>query len=310
MMASETSAAVPSFHSSSHTYSDLRSERRARNRDRKHRKKYGNFRTIYPGWQLAVQPNDLPSSSSQQSHYLPLCQDHCSIPHNSKCFCRAFPADLSTAPVAKFTRREAYDEAQWTKPPSYKRSVPRQKEFPKWQARTSSKKGTQREIRSREWWDDIWGPWGEVDLETDSSFSRGCPMDDHIDWDLFNDDMLVGSNNDDYRGTNNLCLYSKDGRFQIGDAPWHRHPVHGWFRMPADCEEGVCACVPEWYEPYLYEELDKETFYNYADVEDREAHSEDEGYMSQESEDQSMVDDGWDMISNAASSVWSEIDFP
>ncbi|KAH7115926.1 hypothetical protein B0J11DRAFT_538756 [Dendryphion nanum] len=281
-----------------HTYRDLRSEHRARNRNRKHLKKYGNFRSIFGP---IIQPNDLPSSSSQQAHHVPV--------DNPNSFFPTFPADLSTAPVAKFTKREAYDEAQWLKAPTYKRSSPQQKKFLNWQSRTANKKATKQQILSREWYDDIWGWMGLEYLDEHwEEVDPPCPCDG---WDIFDFDRLVGSNSDDYRSSDNLTMRSKDGLEWIGEAMWHRHPVHGWFRLAGDCEEGTCACVAEWDEPICWRELDKVSFYAFADRQD--GGDADEGYVTEgvsEDEYQDIVDEEWDMLSNAPSTVWSEIDYP
>ncbi|KAJ4350400.1 uncharacterized protein N0V89_009021 [Didymosphaeria variabile] len=95
---------------SPHTFADLRSEAHAQQRVRKHLKRYNNFRSL--------SPVDLPTHPQQQSHYLPSCASRtCPLYKSTYGTCdhrfqAVFPADLSSAPVSKFTPHEAYLEAQ------------------------------------------------------------------------------------------------------------------------------------------------------------------------------------------------------
>jgi hypothetical protein len=105
---SDTEPAI-SDHPDPSAYRDLRAASRIKNRQRKHLKKYNHFRSI--------SPRDCPSHPEQRSHYLPtllnprwpnLC------PFDSTPY-KLFVADVSTTPIAKFTKREAYKEAQWSR---------------------------------------------------------------------------------------------------------------------------------------------------------------------------------------------------
>ncbi|KAF2683163.1 hypothetical protein K458DRAFT_419367 [Lentithecium fluviatile CBS 122367] len=93
-------------HAEDPAYRDLRSASRAKQRQRKHVKRYDGFRT--------VTPIDCPSHPEQRAHYLPTCRESRCPTHNTldACPLRALPADLSIAPTRKFTKREAWKEAR------------------------------------------------------------------------------------------------------------------------------------------------------------------------------------------------------
>jgi hypothetical protein len=96
------------------SFRDLRSEARDGQRARKHLKKYNRFRH--------VTPMDCPSHPEQQAHYIPTCQDLYPTPRSCEVRPRGtFPVDLSTAPTAKFTKREAYKAAQQACPQRFPR---------------------------------------------------------------------------------------------------------------------------------------------------------------------------------------------
>lgn len=133
---------------SSHTFRDLRSASRARKRETAKQKKYYHFR--------GLSPSDL-----YAPHYIPLCATS-SCPTQGTpddCWLLVFPADLSTAPVRTFTKREFYEEAQrWPRPPTYhhtyqkdKGKDPKRGETCKWNKMLYEKKRLQREIRSKGW---------------------------------------------------------------------------------------------------------------------------------------------------------------
>jgi hypothetical protein len=110
-------------------FADLRAAHRSKLHWHAQNRKYNFFR--YPG----PSRGDLPSSSNQQAHYLPVCLvPNC--PHN-RCWWPMFPADLSTVPIAKFTRREAWTEAQrWPRPLTFKKSAKRmERNCGKWTSR-------------------------------------------------------------------------------------------------------------------------------------------------------------------------------
>ena len=82
------------------TFSDLRSRRRALNRARKHAKRYRNFASIHP--------SDLPrAGAKQQWHYK---TGSFSLRYNPDV--DRYQADLGTELAERFTKREAWKEAQ------------------------------------------------------------------------------------------------------------------------------------------------------------------------------------------------------
>ncbi|KAF2020223.1 hypothetical protein BU24DRAFT_459826 [Aaosphaeria arxii CBS 175.79] len=295
---------------SSHPFLDLRSARRAKNRTRKHLLKYSNFDSLTRA--------DLPSSPSQKPHYLPSsCPSH----PGRFCLFSTFPAQLSDAPVAKFTKREAFLEAQFAKPPTYQRSSRKtmHKAFPKWERRQQAKKNTTKELLSREWYDDVWGGWGQIETDEDCGWvCPPCPCDDHIEWDAYPGHKVVGGLYDDYGVAGLVGFTGTKPRWEEMDPRWHRiEGGGGWFRSHFPCEEGYCACVAEWDEPRPYTGLDHWHFWSDPavldwdrlmwDTSDPET-SDEEAFQDGLAEEAwyAMPDD-WDVVSEASTEAWSEI---
>jgi hypothetical protein len=134
-------------------YRDLRSASRVKHRERARNVKYNSFRTIHA--------SDLPSKFSstsqtphiQQEHYLPVCAySECPTTGTTDGHTWSiFPADLSTAPVAKFTARDAYQEAARG---VYRRHhADKYKNFAKQARQRLFKKLSRREIREDPQWE-------------------------------------------------------------------------------------------------------------------------------------------------------------
>ncbi|KAF2654684.1 hypothetical protein K491DRAFT_462500 [Lophiostoma macrostomum CBS 122681] len=160
---------------------DLRSARRARNRARANLEKYNHFRR--PG----LTRGDIPSfEGPQQSHYLPICYlPGCPTSGTADgCWLNVFPADLSTAPIAKFTKREAYQDAQlWPRPPTYHRSGGRRRGANMKSKQKSIKDMVGEELRAREWYDDIESFKCQEEVLRDMTmFARYCCFRQHADW--------------------------------------------------------------------------------------------------------------------------------
>ncbi|KAF2790838.1 hypothetical protein K505DRAFT_327299 [Melanomma pulvis-pyrius CBS 109.77] len=156
-------------------YRDLRSAARAQHRIRARNVKYNSFHAIHA--------SDLPSEPSstsrpphvQQSHYLPVCI-HTECPTQGTADGHAlssFPADLSTAPIATFTGREAYQETGYGGVPHRRHHADRHKDFAKWARQRAALKSEKRIIRDESWrgdvdyfaWADEWiGSLDEIDL--------------------------------------------------------------------------------------------------------------------------------------------------
>jgi hypothetical protein len=137
---------------SSHRFRDLRSASLARKREIAKQKKYYHFR--------GLSPSDL-----HTPHYLPVCASP-SCPTQGTpddCWLSVFPANLSTAPLRVFTKREFYEEAQrWPRPPTYhhtyqkdKGKDPKRGETCKWDKMQYEKKQLRREMRSKGWRNEV-----------------------------------------------------------------------------------------------------------------------------------------------------------
>lgn len=137
---------------STQPFRDLRSASRAKQRTRKHLERYNHFRGLTRA--------DLPSHPSQKSHYLPVCgvRDCPTRNTHDGHWLSVFPADLSTAPTAKFAKHEAYEEAQWSRPVVKHHSYTKP-DSNKWRARRYWKKDAIEEIRSQDFREDLWWEW-------------------------------------------------------------------------------------------------------------------------------------------------------
>ncbi|ORY08373.1 hypothetical protein BCR34DRAFT_570018 [Clohesyomyces aquaticus] len=142
-------------------YADLRSARKIETRHRARMEKYYHFKGIHQ--------SDLPSHPTQRSHYRP-------ADRNGKYLtCMAFPPDLSAASVHRFTKREAYEEAQlWPRPPTHHHSrVP--KDSLKWERQNAAKKLSKREIRDEEWRPNLFEDrWADECIQYLDAFDRYC----------------------------------------------------------------------------------------------------------------------------------------
>lgn len=246
-------------------YADLRSPSRAPNRHLTHLKKYNHFRR--PGLSRA----DLPTDANQQAHYLPTCANYyCSnYETHDRCPMHIFPADLSTAPIAKFAKREAWDEAQrWPKAPSYHRSRKSGKEgSAKWERHTTSKKGLTKELNSREWWDDWMDEeMDDMCIEDLDAFERYCLFRENKDiYESEEDDLwylsglppsdVDGHDDEGYSssldGDEHVEAHTEKGEViteeedaDLGQIEWkwHRNFIGGWFRSSMECLYGYCEC--------------------------------------------------------------------
>jgi hypothetical protein len=136
-------------------YRDFRSASRTKHRERARKIKYRSFRNIHA--------SDLPSKTNstsqpphtQQEHYLPVCAcTECPWEGTTKVPpCVTFPADLSTAPVAKFTPREAYQAVSHYPYPGRRHHVDKHKDFAKQARQRHFKNLAKREIREDPRWE-------------------------------------------------------------------------------------------------------------------------------------------------------------
>jgi hypothetical protein len=150
-------------------YRDLRSASRTKHRERARKVKYDSFRII--------KASDLPSKPkstsqpphTQQEHYLPICLcTQCPWEGTTKTLmCATFPADLSTAPIAKFTPREAYQVASYSPYRQQRHHADKHKDFPKQARQRHFKSLAKREIREDPQWKDSCFDERMVDDEID-----------------------------------------------------------------------------------------------------------------------------------------------
>jgi hypothetical protein len=133
-------------------YRDLRSASRVKHRERARNVKYNSFRTVH----ASDLPSKLSSTSQaphiQQEHYLPVCAyPECpTIGTADGHIWSSFPADLSEAPVAKFTAREALQVAV----PRYRRHhADKYKNLAKQARQRHFKKLSKRELREDPQWE-------------------------------------------------------------------------------------------------------------------------------------------------------------
>lgn len=164
--------------SSTRSFRDFRAASRAEHRERKHAHRYNHFRGISRA--------DLPSHPAQQSHYVPTYD-------RSQPFLCPFPPDLSTAPVGKFTKREAYIEARWSRP-IIKHHSRVKYDLPKGENWRQAKKDAARESRSgawdewdeEAWWDEHYWYWYNYDtcFTDEREWSEGdLPCEEMASWD-------------------------------------------------------------------------------------------------------------------------------
>ncbi|KAF2816466.1 uncharacterized protein BDZ99DRAFT_458333 [Mytilinidion resinicola] len=129
---------------SAHDFQDLRSAHRAVTHTRARAEKYYSFK--------GLSPSDLSSP-----HYVAVCCVRgCKTEGKlDSCWPTSFPADLSTAPVRQFSKREAYKEAQrWPRPPTYHHTYQKDKgkrdrmgETSRWEKRRWKRKWNARVAR-------------------------------------------------------------------------------------------------------------------------------------------------------------------
>jgi hypothetical protein len=107
---------------SSHQFQDFRSPHRAASRTRTRDEKYYHFKGLSPA--------DLSSP-----HYIPVCPNLKCAVHDKDTANRhlcgePFYPPISTAPVRRFSKREAFEQTQqWPRPPTYHHTY--QKDKPK-----------------------------------------------------------------------------------------------------------------------------------------------------------------------------------
>lgn len=250
---------------SNHSFADLRSASRACKRTRSHMEKYGRFR------RTGLTRADLPSSPNQKPHYLPnSCPltNHCTSSEMAEqCVFSTFPADLSTAPVAKFTKQEAYQEAQlWPRPPKPHHSRHKQDKC-KWEKRKATMKDTKRMIFDGEHVDDQdWYDYEDTLMGWMTPYERYCEMRQFRDiYESTEDDLY--DEDEGYHSSEAESESVQWERWSNKEWIYHRNFANGWFRAKWKCRWGYCSCPAEWNQPeeWTKEWTDPRTVFSLAE---------------------------------------------
>jgi hypothetical protein len=306
MTAAYDTAMADAGRDSSNTFRDLRSASRARNRTQRHRLKYNKFKRPGPT------PSDLPSSPNQQPHYSSALRGSAEARYPFT----AFPADLSSAPVEKFTKREAYIEAQmWPRPPTYHHSRCK-KDLNKWVKRKGDMKEMKRVVFEGEHVDDAdWFAYEDEMMGWLTPFDRYCYFrQDKELWEGTEDDVADEGYHTD-----------EDTEKECPTWYWHRNFIGGWFRADWPCMWSFCACFGEWGELVGWDDVRSRQPFSLAEClgweEELADWSSEWGFnweveaglgddvvhpfLTQSSDIVSEPD--WDIVSEAESEAWSEI---
>ncbi|KAF2267768.1 hypothetical protein CC78DRAFT_576772 [Lojkania enalia] len=258
---------------STHPFSDLRSARHARNRTLAHRKKYTNFTHLSPA--------DLPSHPAQQSHYLPICST-CASDTSCQHFWTYFPADLSSAPIHKFTKRQAYEEAAWGLPYPTRSNSRVKKELPKWERRRQGKREMEREMREVDWREEV------------------------RDQDKFSDHMVCCAMEGDSWDWGSECWVEEVGAY--GGYPLEERVDEGYASMEseADVDSDLERRGGE-FEEHAYGDGDSGVEIDIAPRNPVAFKLWAKERLDERSRVESLVEADWDIIS-IASSIWTEVD--
>ncbi|KAF2110814.1 hypothetical protein BDV96DRAFT_582937 [Lophiotrema nucula] len=294
-------------------FKDLRSARRAANRQRKHKARYNNFKQL--------KPSDLPSHPNQQPHLLPTCCNAYCDTYNTvdHCAWSTFPADLSTALSAKFTKREAYDEVKgWrNSTPRYHNSV--KKDLPKHQKQKKIKRINTNEAHTKN------GDW-IGDLESYDYVDLEIYLDTWRDWDddYYHHNLFAGEE-DEIEDEEDEGYYSdNDGKREFsGDVEWNWHRTLDdgqWFATKWRCTLYWCQCDKvEEKERKARDEAEAKAGEELEKLEEEAEETFEEGYEDdcdlcyriwhgiELSDMESEAGEDWDVVSNA-SEAWTEVD--